>query len=43
MLIRLEEAGVIAVQVPPPRTSSVEQLLEWIDWFAAEIIPRFRG
>ena len=38
----LEEAGVTAVQVPPPRTSRVEQLLEWIEWFAAEIIPRFR-
>jgi hypothetical protein len=38
----LEEAGVTAVQVPPPPTSSVEQLLEWIEWFAAEVIPSFR-
>ena len=38
----LKEAGVTAVQVPPPRTSSVEQLLEWTEWFAAEIIPSFR-
>lgn len=38
----LEEAGVTAVQVPPLRTSSVEQLLEWTEWFAAEIIPSFR-
>ena len=37
----LREAGVTAVQVPPPRTSSVEQLLEWTEWFAAEIIPVF--
>jgi probable F420-dependent oxidoreductase len=38
----LAEAGVTVVQVPPPRTASVEQLLEWIEWFAAEIIPSFR-
>lgn len=38
----LREAGATAVQVPPPRTSSVEQLLEWTEWFAAEIIPHFR-
>lgn len=35
----LAEAGVTVVQVPPPRTASVEQLLEWIEWFAAEIMP----
>jgi hypothetical protein len=38
----LGEAGVTAVQVPPPRTASVERLLEWIEWFAAEIMPCFR-
>jgi hypothetical protein len=38
----LREAGATAVQVPPPRTSSVEDLLEWTEWFAAEIIPHFR-
>lgn len=38
----LREAGVTAVQVPPPRTSSVEQLLDWTEWFAEEIIPSFR-
>jgi probable F420-dependent oxidoreductase len=38
----LKEAGATAVQVPPPRTSSVGQLLEWTEWFAAEIIPCFR-
>jgi hypothetical protein len=37
----LREAGVTAIQVPPPRTSSVEQLLDWTEWFAAEIIPVF--
>jgi hypothetical protein len=35
----LGKAGVTVVQVPPPRTASVEQLLEWIEWFAAEIMP----
>ncbi len=38
----LEDAGVTVVQVPPPRTSGVAQLLEWTEWFAAEIIPCFR-
>jgi len=38
----LRDAGVTAVQVPPPRTSGVAQLLEWTEWFAAEIIPCFR-
>ena len=38
----LKEAGATAVQVPPPRTSSVEELLDWTEWFAAEIIPCFR-
>ena len=37
----LKQAGVTAVQVPPPRTAAVGQLLEWIEWFAAEIIPQF--
>jgi probable F420-dependent oxidoreductase len=39
---RLKEAGVSAVQVPPPRTEIVGQLLDWTEWFAAEIIPCFR-
>ena len=38
----LEDAGVTAVQVPPPRTSGVAQLVEWTEWFAAEIMPCFR-
>jgi probable F420-dependent oxidoreductase len=38
----LREAGVTAIQVPPPRTAGVQQLLEWTEWFAAEIIPSFR-
>lgn len=39
----LGEAGTTVTQVVPPRTSSVEQLLEWIAWFAEEIVPAFRG
>jgi probable F420-dependent oxidoreductase len=39
----LERAGVTIAQLPPPRTSSVEELLEWIEWFASEILPRFPG
>jgi probable F420-dependent oxidoreductase len=37
----LREAGVTVVQVPPPRTPSVEQLLEWTEWFAREVMPLF--
>lgn len=39
---RLAEAGVTVTQVVAPRTSSVGQFLEWIDWFAREIIPPSR-
>lgn len=38
----MRDAGVTVTQVPLPRTSSVDQCLEWIEWFAAEIIPEFR-
>ena len=38
----LKAAGVTVTQVAPPRTSSADQLIEWIDWFACEIIPAFR-
>jgi probable F420-dependent oxidoreductase len=37
----LREAGATAVQVVPPRTRSVERLLDWTEWFAREIIPIF--
>jgi probable F420-dependent oxidoreductase len=39
----LQEAGATAIQVVPPRTPSVERLLEWTEWFAREIIPAFRS
>lgn len=38
----MREAGVTVVQVPPPRTGSVEELLDWIEWFASEVAPAFR-
>lgn len=37
----LERAGVTVAQLPPPRTTALEELLEWIEWFACEILPRF--
>jgi probable F420-dependent oxidoreductase len=37
----LAAAGVTVTQVAPPRTASADQLIEWIDWFAHEIIPVF--
>jgi hypothetical protein len=39
----LEEAGVTVTQVVPPRTASVGQLLEWIEWFAKEVMGSING
>ena len=39
---RLAEAGVTVTQVVPPRTASVEALIAWVEWFAAEVIPACR-
>jgi probable F420-dependent oxidoreductase len=39
---RLRDAGVTATQVVPPRTRSVDELVDWVEWFAAEIIPASR-
>lgn len=39
---KMQEAGVTLVQVVPPKTASVAQSIEWIDWFAREIFPVFR-
>ena len=35
----LREAGATATQVAPPRTRSVEQYLEWTEWFARDVRP----
>ncbi len=38
----LREAGVTGVIANMPRTPGVEQYIEWLQWFAAEIVPAFR-
>lgn len=34
----MREAGVTVTQVVPPRSTSVGQLLDWIEWFSQEVI-----
>ncbi len=36
------EAGVTVTQVAPPKTPSRDHFLEWIDWFASDVIENFR-
>lgn len=38
----LKEAGVTGTLVGPPRTASVEQYIEWMEWFAGEVMPVFK-
>ena len=38
----LRKAGATSVQVMPPRFDSIEQTLDWIEWYDQEIIPNFR-
>ncbi len=40
---RHRDAGVTGVLANMPRTRNVDACLEWLDWFAAEIMPAFRG
>jgi len=35
----LEAAGATAVVVNPPRTASVGHFIDWLTWFAQEIVP----
>ena len=35
----LEAAGATAVVVNPPRTQNVLQFVDWLAWFAHEIMP----
>lgn len=42
LIAAYREVGVTVIQVPPPRTAKIEQLLDWIEWFAAEIMSEFR-
>ncbi len=38
----LKKAGATSVQVRPPNTDTLEQCLEWLEWYDQEIIPQFR-
>ena len=38
----LRDAGTTGTLVAPPRAHGVEPFLEWMDWFAAEVMPEFR-
>jgi probable F420-dependent oxidoreductase len=39
----LGEAGATATQVAPPRTRSADEFLDWIEWFAREVMPAFKN
>jgi probable F420-dependent oxidoreductase len=39
---RLKDAGTTVTQVGPGRTSSVEQFLDWLEWFAEDVMPVFK-
>jgi probable F420-dependent oxidoreductase len=39
----LSEAGATGTLVAPPRTQSVDQFIEWMNWFAAEVMPVARA
>jgi probable F420-dependent oxidoreductase len=39
----LAEAGVTGTMVAPPRARSREQFIEWMEWFAADVMPEFGG
>jgi probable F420-dependent oxidoreductase len=38
----LRKAGATSVQVMPPRVETLEESLDWIEWYDSEIIPQFR-
>jgi|SRR6185369_1750363 len=40
---RFRDAGATGAQVPIGRTGSPEEFLDYIEWFATEIMPEFRG
>ncbi len=39
---RHREAGVTVTQVAPPKTRSGEHFIEWIEWFARDVMPEFQ-
>jgi hypothetical protein len=38
----LERAGTTVTQVVPPRTASMAQLRDWMEWFGADVVRRFK-
>ena len=38
----LQKAGTTVAQVMTPQVDTVDQCLEWIEWYDSEIIPNFR-
>lgn len=38
----LGEAGATVTLVAPPRTRGPDQVIEWTEWFASEIMPAFK-
>ncbi|MDZ4278199.1 MAG: TIGR03619 family F420-dependent LLM class oxidoreductase [Dehalococcoidia bacterium] len=40
---RLGDAGATTTLVAPPRTKSADQAMEWLEWFAAEVMPALSG
>ncbi len=38
----LKQAGATAVVVNPPRTRSPEQFVDWLAWFAHDVMPLFK-
>jgi len=41
MTARLQEAGATGVVVHPPKTSGLDECLEWIEGFASDVMPAF--
>ena len=39
----LGEAGVTTTLVGPPKTPDAEKYLEWLDWFAEDVMPEAGG
>jgi probable F420-dependent oxidoreductase len=39
----LSDAGATGTLVAPPRTQGVDQFIDWMEWFAADVMPAGRG
>jgi probable F420-dependent oxidoreductase len=40
---QLARAGTTVTQVVPPRTASMAQLIDWMEWFGEEVVRRFEN